>query len=247
MRIVVIIQGGKFGHRVGEYLQRTAPKSWQVINYNYIGTLPPIIDDPDEILPKDLPQGDLLLYLGQNRKLAELIPDIAHVCQVKGVIAAVENSAFLPAGLRNQVKTQLARKGVDAVFPAPLCALALEESENQFIQAFARHFGKPELKVVFDDDKVVRAILIRGAPCGNTLYVTEKISGANPSELLELARFSHRHHPCMAATNQDPELQCSLMNRAGILVEEALTKAIAESGRNYGGPDSDYCVEMCSG
>jgi hypothetical protein len=232
MKIIAVFQG-KAGHRIVDHLQRTAPKSWEVIKYDYIGTLPHIIDEPDDILPKDLPQGDLLLYLGQNRKLAELIPDIAHVCQVKGVVAAVENSAFLPVGLRNQLKLQLARKGVDAVFPAPLCALVPEESENQFIKAFAQNFGKPELKVLFDDDKVVRVNLIRGAPCGNTLFVAEKVSGAKQSELLELGRLSHRHHPCTAAANQDPEFQCSLMSRAAALVEQALTKAFTESCRTY--------------
>ena len=158
-----------------------------------------------------MPQGDLLLYLGQERKLAELIPDIAQACGVQGVVAGVENSAMFPAGLRNQVRVQLAKKGIDAVFPAPLCSLTPEDSDNPWIKAFAQYFGTPELKVVFQDDEIVRATLIRGAPCGNTLFVAEQVSGTKAAELTEKARLLHRQHPCMAAASQDSELQCSLM------------------------------------
>jgi hypothetical protein len=229
MIIVAIIQG-KLGQRIVDHVQQTAPQSWQVIGYHFTGALPPIIDDPEEVLPKDLPQGDLLLYLGQDRKLAELIPDMALVCQVKGVVAGVENSALFPAGLRNQVRVQLAKKGVDAVFPAPLCALTPEDSENHFIKEFAQYFGAPAMKVVLQDGEIVRATLIRGAPCGNTLFVAEQVSGTKAAEVSEKARLLHRQHPCMAAASKDSELQCSLMGRAASLMQEALEQALAEIG-----------------
>jgi hypothetical protein len=229
MIIVAIIQG-KLGQRIVDHLQQTAPQSWQVIGYHFTSALPPVIDDPAEVLPKDLPQGDLLLYLGQDRKLAELIPDMAIACQVKGVVAGIENNALFPSGLRNQVKVQLAKKGIDAVFPAPLCALASDDSENNFIQEFAQYFGTPAVKVVFHNNEIVRATLTRGAPCGNTFFVAEQVCGTKTAELLERARTLHRQHPCMAAASKDQEKQCSLMERAARLLQQAMEQALEESG-----------------
>jgi hypothetical protein len=228
MIIVAIIQG-KLGQRIVEHVQRTAPQTWQVISFHFTGALPPVVDDPEEILPKDLPKGDLLLYLGQDRKLAELIPDLALACGVKGIVAGVENSALFPSGLRSQVKVQLAKIGIDAVFPAPLCALTSAENENKFINEFAQYFGTPAVKVIFQDDEIVRATLIRGAPCGNTLYVAEQVLGAKSAELSEKARLLHRQFPCMAAASMDPELQCSLMGKASTLMQQALEQALKES------------------
>jgi hypothetical protein len=229
--IIVAVAQGKLGQRILEHVQRTAPPAWQVIGYHFVVALPPVIDDPEEFLPPDLPQGDLLLYLGQDRKLAELLPDMALACQVKGVVAGVENHAQFPSGLRNQVKVYLAKIGIDAVFPAPLCALTSTDSENTFIKEFAQYFGTPAVKVIFQDDEIVRATLIRGAPCGNTLFVAEQVLGAKSAELSEKARLLHRQYPCMAAASLDPELQCSLMGKASSLIQQALEQAVSENGQ----------------
>jgi hypothetical protein len=228
LRIIAIIRD-KLGQRIVDYLAKTSPSSWDVVGYHYTGSLPAVIDHPDEILPKDLPQGDLLLYLGQHRKLAELIPDIAHACKVRAVVAAVENGALFPSGLRNQVRTQLARRGIDAVFAAPLCALTEMDSANLVIKEFATHFGTPKLAVECDAGEVVRATMIRGAPCGNTLFVAEKLSGEKSMDLPERVRLLHRQHPCLAAANVDPEMNCSLMGKAAGLVATALDLALEKS------------------
>jgi hypothetical protein len=228
MIVVAIIQG-KLGHRIGCHVQQTAPPSWQVIGYHFTASLPAVIDDPEEVLPQDLPHGDLLLYLGQDRKLAELIPDLALACQVQALVAGVENSAMFPTGLRNQVREHLDKIKIDAVFPAPLCALSAKDSENPYIKEFAQYFGSPEVKVIFQDDEIVHATLIRGAPCGNTLFVAEQLAGVKPAELSEKARLLHRQYPCMAAVGKDPELQDSLMGKASTLMQLAMERALAEN------------------
>ena len=225
MRIVAIIQG-KFGQRFVDHLQKAAPEPWQTVGYDYKGNLPAVIDNPQEILPKDLPEADLLLYLGQNNKLAELIADIAAECKVKAVIAPVDNRALLPTGLANQTKRQLSKMGIDTVSPDPFCALTEEDSENPIIKEFARYFGKPKLEVGLSEGQIDRVSLIREAPCGNTHYVAERLSGVNIKDALERAGQLHREHPCMASMNMDREIGDTLMKKAGALLEKAVAEAM---------------------
>lgn len=225
MRIVVIIRN-KFGKRFADYLQISAPRPWEIIEYFYKGSLPIVIDDPQEVLPKDLPEGDLLLFLGQDKRFAELIPDLAKVCQVNAVIAPVEGRALLPTGLANQIKRQLSKLGVDVVFPDPFCSLTEKSSENQLIKTFAGHFGKPELRVSTADEEIKEVSLLRGAPCGNTLFVAEKLLGIKIRECVEQAGLLHHAHPCMVSMEMDREIGDTLMHRAGLLVKMAVEEAL---------------------
>ena len=152
-------------------MEKVAPSSWQIISYSYSGSLPAVIDDPLECLPPDMPKGDLFLYVGRDRKLAELIPDMAAVCKVKEVLAPVDARFFLPTGLANQIKRQLSKSGIPVAFPAPFCSLTGVTSEGRLIQEFARHFGKPQLKVNISNGRIEEVILRREAACGNTRYV----------------------------------------------------------------------------
>lgn len=221
MRIVAIIKN-KFGKRFVDHLHKSAPTHWEVVDYLYEGNLPIVIDDPQEFLPQGLPVGDLLLFLGQNKKLAELIPDISEACKVKAVIAPVEHRALLPSGLGNQIKRRLSKLGIDVVFPDPFCSLTEERSENPLIKEFARHFGKPELKVSTSEGEIKEVSLIRGAPCGNTLFVAERLLKTKIREGVEKAGLLHHAHPCMASMDMDREIGETLLHRAGMLVRMAV-------------------------
>lgn len=225
LKVVSIVQG-KFGERFVEHMQKTAPESWEVIEYHYKAEIPAMVDDPDEILPDDLPHGDLLLYLGQTRKLSELISDIALACRVQGVVAAVDNRAILPTGLGNQVKRRLAKKGVDAVLADPCCALCETHSDNPVIREFARHYGEPDLNVAIENGKISNITVIRGAPCGNSHYAANGLEGVEAGESLERVRKLHREHPCMASMDVDQETKDTLMNRAAQLLENAVKQAM---------------------
>lgn len=228
MKVVGIVQG-RFGKRFVNHLQKTAPESWEVIEYNYTAAIPAMMDDPEEILPDDLPHGDLMLYLGQTQKLSELISDIALACKVQAVIAAVDNRAVLPTGMENQVRRRLTKKGVDAVFPDPFCALSENDSDNPLIREFAHHSGRPDLTVSLDNGKIANVTVVRGAPCGNSVYVATGLAGVDVSESLELAGKLHREHPCMASMDIDRVVRDTLMNRAAQLLEGALTRALEEA------------------
>lgn len=220
---IVIIYTNDYGRKYVEYLEKTAPDSWQIIGYFFdTGVLPAVIDDPEECLPTDLPQGDFLLYVGQDRKAAEIISDMAGACKVKEVLAPVDDRLHLPSGLANQIKRRLSKMEIPVAFPAPFCSLTEEDSESPMIQEFARHFGKPQLKLSISEGRIKEAVVHRGAPCGNTRYVAERLAGLKVEESVEqTANFFH-NYPCTASMNMDREIGDTILHVAGHLIMDAV-------------------------
>lgn len=220
---IVIIYTNDYGKKFLEHLKKTAPDSWQIIGYLFdTGVLPTVIDDPEECLPTDLPQGDFLLYVGQDRRVAEIISDMAGACRVKEVLAPVDDRLHLPSGLANQVKRRLSKMGIPVAFPAPFCSLTEQDSESSMIREFARHFGKPQLKLSIGEGRIKEAVVRRGTPCGNTQYVAERLAGLKVEESVEqTANFFH-NHPCMGSMNMDREIGDTILHVAGHLIMDAV-------------------------
>ncbi len=75
MYILAVIQG-KYGQRIVQNLGLNGPKNWKIESWTATLRLPLIIEEPEEFLPQKLPKTDLLLCLGENTGVAELIPDL---------------------------------------------------------------------------------------------------------------------------------------------------------------------------
>jgi hypothetical protein len=215
-----------YGNRFAKHLAEHAPESWKTSCYLFSRKLPAVIDYPEEFLPADLPKADLLVYVGQDRKLAELIPDIAQVCQVNEVIAGVDARAYLPTGLANQVRGRLVKMGIQAVFPAPFCSLTESMVEGPLTEEFARHFGRARMLVTVQDGRVESVELQRGAPCGNSVYVAQRLPGIQIGESIEQAGLLFHAHPCMASMDMDRELKDTILHVAGHLVKNAVKDAL---------------------
>jgi hypothetical protein len=212
-----------YGQRFAENLGKNHPDSWETLSYLFDRQIPMVVDDPEEVLP----------YVGQDRNLAELIPDIAELCQVKEVIAGVDARAFLPTGLANQIKRRLDKMGIQSSFPAPFCSLTDSQGEGPLTQEFARHFGQAQMVLTVKDGQIQQAELIRGAPCGNSLYVAERLPGARVEESVEQAGLLFHAHPCMASMDMDRELGDTILHIAGHLVKNAVYIALkkADAGK----------------
>lgn len=225
MRILIAIQG-HYGHRIADNIRKYGPAGWKVYIYSFPQELPAIVDDANEFLPRELPSADLLIALGEHQGVAQMIPDIVERSGAKAVIAPADNRAWLPPGLAQQIQRKLNSMGTDMVYPVPFCTLTEKDSQNQYIRDFARCFGKPEMEVELDRDKIRRVAVVRGTPCGCSPYVADGLVGVWERDTVEKAGLLHHQYPCLATMVMDQEFEDTLMHRAGLMTKLAVEKAI---------------------
>lgn len=240
MRILILTQG-HYGERIAENIRKCAPETWVVETITIPRILPMVVDEPEEFLPSDIPEADLLLALSESTGMAQLVPAIAAVSRAKAVIMPVDNSAWLPLGLKNQLQREIAERGVVAVFPKTFCTLTenstgfgndIEPYDNEYIAAFAKCFGKPRLSIVLDGQgaTIAEVKVERGAPCGSTLLVAEKLIGTPIEEAVPKSGLHAHHYPCLASMDMEPTGD-TLMHISGYVVNEEVERAI-KSHRN---------------
>ena len=161
LRILAVISG-EYGRRNVANIRSHAPDGWQVETWQAPAVLPPVIDYPEDYLPESLPPTDLILSFAEQRGVAELLPDIAAMTGAQALVAAVDNEAWLPAGLARQLREWLARINVMCATPKPLCSLTESDFEiargkrlphfSPLIAEFARYFGQPDLQLELDPE-----------------------------------------------------------------------------------------------
>jgi thymidylate synthase len=225
MRILIAIQG-HYGQRIADNIRNCGPAGWKVFSFTFPQNLPAVIDEAGEFLPKELPVADLLISLGEHPAVAQMIPDIVKKSEAKAVIAPADNRTWLPPGLAKQIKRKLESMGVDMVYPVPFCTLSEKDSRNPFILEFAKYFGKPELDIELDVDKLKRVGVARGTPCGCTPYVAGGLIGIWERDAVEKAGLLHHQYPCLSTMVMDQEFEDTLMHRAGLMTKLATEKAI---------------------
>jgi hypothetical protein len=231
MRILAIISG-EYGQRHAEHLRKHGPPEWTVESWRAPGVLPPIVDYPEDYVPDTLPPADLVLSFGENKGIAELVPDVARVTGAEAVIAPVDNEAWLPRGLARQLRGWLEEMGITCVTPKPLCSLtetAYNVSrrkqiayEDPLIAEFARHFGRPDLRLTIDPKtRQITAVEVqRDAVCGCASYVAEGLVGLSVDEAEHEAGMLHHHYPCLASMGIDVDYGDTLMHISGNILKD---------------------------
>lgn len=89
MRVLIITQG-YYGERMVDNIKGLCPDNWEVYSYTFTTGLPALLDDPAEFLPGELPATDLLISLGEETGVAQLITDIVKMTDAKVVIAPAD-------------------------------------------------------------------------------------------------------------------------------------------------------------
>jgi hypothetical protein len=231
MRILAIISGD-YGARHVENIRQNGPRYWIVNIWRAPGTFPLIIDYPEDYLPADLPETDLILSFAEHRGVAELLPDIAKLTRAQAVIAGVDNEAWLPRGLARQLRGWLADIGVACATPKPLCSLTEKdfgvtrrqrlEYSSPLISEFAAYFGQPSLIINVDPQTraIVSAQVERDTVCGCARYIAEKLVGASVDEAGEKAGLLHHHFPCLASMGKDSDFGDTLMHVSGNILKD---------------------------
>ncbi len=236
MHILVVYQG-EYGRRHLENLRRHAPAGWSIAAWKAPAVLPPVIDYPEEFLPETLPPADLVLSLGENPGVAELLPEIVRRSGAKAVIAPADSDAWLPRGLANQLHRWLERMGVSVVTPRPFCSLTettsglrteQEEVRDPLIAEFARFFGRPSFSIEVDPvERRIRAVqVLRDASCGCARFVAERLVGLSVDEAGEQAGLLHHHYPCQASMVKDPLFHDTLMHVSGNLMKDEVARRV---------------------
>jgi hypothetical protein len=225
MRILIAIQG-HYGQRIADNIRKYGPADWKVHSFTFSQELPAIVDDAEQFLPKELPAAELLISLGEHPAVAQMIPDMVKKSGAKAVIAPADNRVWLPPGLAKQIKRKLESIGVDMVYPVPFCTLAEKDSQNRYIREFAKYFGRPEVDIELDKDRVKRVVVTRGTPCGCSPYVADGLTGVWERDAVEKAGLLHHQYPCLATMGIDQEFEDTLMHRGGLMTKLAVEKAI---------------------
>ncbi|MBI2909688.1 MAG: hypothetical protein HYX92_18770 [Chloroflexi bacterium] len=239
MRILAIMQG-QYGRRIVDNIGKRAPANWAVASIQVAHHLPAIIDDPDEFLTGDVPQADLVLGLGESVGAAQLLPEVVKRSGARAAVAAIDNTAWLPTGLKNQIKNELAGMGVASAFPKTFCTLTettcgfrrfSEPYNDETIAAFARLFGRPRMRITVDPTNrtLTKVEVVRGAPCGSTQYTAERLVGLTADEAAVKSGLICHHYPCLASMAKeqiDTALFDTLMHISGYVMQEEVEKEV---------------------
>jgi hypothetical protein len=208
---ILAAYSGEYGLRHIENIQAHGPESWQIQTWKTPPVFPPFIDDPDDFLPDEMADADLILSFAEHKGVAELLPDIARKTGASAVVVGVDDEAWLPRGLDRQLHGWLKDMGVVCVTPKPLCSLTeteygvtrreMAKYESPVIAEFARYFGKPQLKLEIDKETatIQSAAVVRDAVCGCARFVAEGLVGLTANEAEEKAGLLHHHYPCLAS------------------------------------------------
>lgn len=250
---ILMLSSGEYGSRIVNTIASHGFAQYIVGIHEFPDDLPEFLDDVDEYVPKNLPDADLLISVGLFGDINLVIPEIISNTGVKSAIVPIHDPKQIPMGLQSEIENLINDKDseVKIVFPKPFCALA--PMGDEFIDQFAETFGKPELEI--DADNTINSInVLRGAPCGSTWYIAEKLIGL-PIEDAEFEAGNKFHnYPCLASMSTDPMIGDTIMHLAGYKTKEAvkralgfaLKSAVVDSEVCVGGEDCDYlCISSC--
>jgi hypothetical protein len=240
MQILAIITG-EYGQRHVDNIHKYGPADWQVEVWQAPAVLPPVVDYPEDYLPDSLPAADLLLAFGEQKGVAELIPEIAKLTGARAVIAPVDREEWLPRGLARQLRGWLADLGVACVTPKPLCSLTethynvrrhrieyADDARARLIAEFARYFGQPELRIAVDfETRVITEVqVLRDAVCGCARFVARGLVGVSADKAEEKAGLLHHHYPCLAGMGKDPDFDDTLMHVSGNILKDEVAEQV---------------------
>jgi hypothetical protein len=227
MEIYALIQGW-YGERIIQNMLKRLPKGWTIKSHRLPDQLPIIIDEPGNFLPKETSRFDLILSLGEHPSVAYLLPSIVKATSAKAVIAPIDDSRWLPPGVKRQISEELTRLGVAAAFPKVFCSLT-PIYKNDLIDEFARYFGRHKLQITLNNDVIESVHVIRGSPCGSTHYIADKLRGLEISEAPREASLQLQIYPCLASQDKDLEYGTPLMHVAAHIVMGEVKKALCKA------------------
>ncbi len=222
---ILIAYSGRYGERIVQNIAKRGPRRWSIVPIE-IRQAPHLDSDIYPYVPKGIKKADLLVSLLEQAESAALIPAVAEKAEVDAVIAPVDSDIWMPQGEIRRVREAL--DGVCCVFPRPFCSLI--PSGHRVIVEFAEVFGRPKLSV-HGRELIEEVEVMRGAPCGSTWHVAQRLIGCSPKEAVRKAALLHQLYPCMASAKVDPiSGGDSLLHISARILMRELEKALMAAG-----------------
>ncbi len=223
MRMCILtVKDDVYGRRIIENICKRGFAHW--IHWVHEFESPPadVLDNPEKYLPKSMPECDLILSLGLPSDLQYTLPIIAKKTKAKAVIAPIDNPNWIRPGLKRQIQKELAEISIASAFPKPFCSF--EETGNLHIDTFAEHFGRPKLEIEINKGLISTVQVKRGAPCGSTRFIAEKLIELETSQQRVRDKIANAHHayPCLASMIIDPELGDTILHKSQYIIREAV-------------------------
>jgi ferredoxin len=246
---IFILSSGKYGSRIVNNIAQMGLASSIVGIHEVDDNLPEFIDSVEEYVPKNLPEADLIISIGLYGDINMIIPLVAKETGAKSIIVPIHDPQQIPMGLQKEIESALDDEKI--IFPKPFCTL--EPVGDKYIDEFAETFGKPELEI--EADEFIKSIKVkRGAPCGSTWFVAEKLINIPTKEAEFEAGGRYHNYPCLASMSIDSIIGDTLMHIAGYKIKEAVKKelgialksAVVDKETCQGGDNCNYiCRDEC--
>lgn len=245
---IYIVSSGKYGSRVVNNLAtQLAP---EIVGLHEVEEdLPEFIEDPNEYLPENLPESDLIVAIGLKGDINLVVPEIARKSGAKSIIITSNDPAQLPPGLRSEVERDAG--DINIFFAKPFCTL--KPTGDQYVDEFTRLFGKPEVEITADQ-RVRKVTVLRDAPCGCTAFVARELEGTPVEDAEYVTSVKFHNYPCIASMAKDPELGDAVLHVAGYQAREATKRALGFTYKSAvvdqeeceGGADCEHlCLKVC--
>lgn len=234
MRILAIFKG-YYGERIINNI-KSIVRNWQIYIYKLNVKFPKIIEDPELFIIKNIEipnkNVDLLLYMPEEAPAFTILPTLIKMCDIKNVIAPIDDYNWLPRGIEKQILDEIENFGCNVIFPRPFCSLS--KCNNDIINMFASKFGLPRFRVKIKNNRILSISIIRNTPCGSSKYVSTKIVGLDINTAPQYAGLYTQLYPCLASHVKDPYLGKDMIHLSASIMSKAVESAIKDAiNRNH--------------
>ncbi|MBN2110037.1 MAG: DUF166 domain-containing protein [Methanosarcinaceae archaeon] len=193
MSTIGVITRGKYGKRLIDTI--ISKTGLDVVSASLPEKLPGFIDEPDAFLEKI--QLDDAVFRSDILVTYSLHPDltvaIAHRAGKEGVKAMIVpgGAAKAPVFELEQIAGQY---GMYIEIEEICCTL----SDNPAISDFTSKLAWPEIEVETREGRISAVHVLRGAPCGSTWHMAEKLIGTKVEDAPARAGLLIQQYPCRA-------------------------------------------------
>jgi hypothetical protein len=213
-----------------------APDHWSVSTWRAPPLIPPDQESLARLLPRFLPAADLVVGLGESIQMTYLLPEIVARSGARALIVPIENLRWVPDRAVRYLKTAMEETGVTVALPKPFCSLTMrtyneaswrEEYRDAHISEFARYFGRPEFRILFDSSQcVTRCEVRRDVACGFAHLLADHLIGCSIDQVERVTSQFLREHDCPNARITDQDYGASLRQVADSIVRDAVRREV---------------------